>query len=391
MNHNPNVDFYSFPSPEQPPRNTSVESDPPSCAPNSADTPTAQVTQPKCQAAPRTLPPPPDRALVKSARRAFSRVGWAFCAMFFVWYACAELLSWLGGRYFPEWIETPYFSLVTGTLPLYIFGIPCLLLALRGMPRDIPQRHPFGAGAFVVSLIIGISLMIVGNFIGNMFMLQLSVFTGYDFSNMLEQTFDLPVWLSSLFTLIAAPLFEELIFRKIMIDRLRPHGEFCAVLISSLLFGLMHGNFYQFFYATLLGAMLGYLYLRSGKWYLCSLMHLLINLIGGVLPSLLMDMADYDTLLSLEGSEEMTVFVAEHLIKILPFIVYQLLLYGLAFAGIILLIVFYRKIHLQPRENELPYGYRAASMFGNSGIIFTFIFCAAIFALGLLATAVPLA
>ena len=46
-----------------------------------------------------------------------------------------------------------------------------------------------------------------------------------------------------------APIFEELVFRKFIIDRTRRHGEFTAIMFSSIAFGLFHCNLYQIFYA----------------------------------------------------------------------------------------------------------------------------------------------
>ena len=45
-------------------------------------------------------------------------------------------------------------------------------------------------------------------------------------------------------------------FRKLLIDRIVPFGQRVAVVVSGLAFGLFHGNFYQFFYAFSLGAVL---------------------------------------------------------------------------------------------------------------------------------------
>jgi membrane protease YdiL (CAAX protease family) len=75
---------------------------------------------------------------------------------------------------------------------------------------------------------------------------------------------------------------EEVIYRKLVIDRLRCFGELPALLISGVGFGLIHGNFSQFFYAALIGIVFGYVYLRTGNILHTVLLHMLINLIGGV-------------------------------------------------------------------------------------------------------------
>lgn len=52
---------------------------------------------------------------------------------------------------------------------------------------------------------------------------------------------------------IIAPIVEELIFRDILLKPLRAYGDLTASIITGLLFGLYHGNFDQFAYASLLG------------------------------------------------------------------------------------------------------------------------------------------
>ena len=46
---------------------------------------------------------------------------------------------------------------------------------------------------------------------------------------------------------IIAPIFEELTFRKLLIDRTIKYGGTISVLLSGLLFAFFHGNLSQFF------------------------------------------------------------------------------------------------------------------------------------------------
>ena len=64
---------------------------------------------------------------------------------------------------------------------------------------------------------------------------------------------------------VLAPVFEELVFRKVLVDHVLPFGEWPAILFSGITFGLFHGNLTQFFYAALLGMVLAYVYIRTGN------------------------------------------------------------------------------------------------------------------------------
>ena len=62
-----------------------------------------------------------------------------------------------------------------------------------------------------------------------------------------------------MYTCIVAPIIEELIYRGAVLRSLEKYGKRFSILVSGILFGLMHGNFYQIFMATCFGIILGYL------------------------------------------------------------------------------------------------------------------------------------
>ncbi len=77
---------------------------------------------------------------------------------------------------------------------------------------------------------------------------------------------------------IAGPVAEELIYRGFVMRRLEKYGSFFAILFSSLLFGIMHGNLAQIFFAAAAGLIFGYLAMEySIVWSI--LLHILNNLV----------------------------------------------------------------------------------------------------------------
>jgi hypothetical protein len=90
------------------------------------------------------------------------------------------------------------------------------------------------------------------------------------------------------FAAVLAPAAEEIIFRRWVIDRLRPYGVRTAWIVSALIFGMFHGNLSQSCYAFLLGLVFGYLYLKTGRLRWSIALHLGINAMGSVImPGLL--------------------------------------------------------------------------------------------------------
>lgn len=77
---------------------------------------------------------------------------------------------------------------------------------------------------------------------------------------------------------IVAPIVEEIIFRKVLIDNMCKYGIVAAVMLSALLFGLFHGNLSQFFYAWGLGIIFGFVYAYTGKIIYTILLHMAVNL-----------------------------------------------------------------------------------------------------------------
>ena len=81
---------------------------------------------------------------------------------------------------------------------------------------------------------------------------------------------------------VLGPLVEELIFRKGMLDILRKGNYFpiWAIVISSVTFGVIHGNPAQIPGAFLFGLLLGWIYWRTNSVWTVWLLHALNNLIG---------------------------------------------------------------------------------------------------------------
>jgi uncharacterized protein len=83
---------------------------------------------------------------------------------------------------------------------------------------------------------------------------------------------------SFLALVIVAPLTEELVCRRwVLASMLRTWTPAKAILASALVFGLIHMNPWQFFYAVVLGLGFGWLYWRTRSLWLCVLLHAFNN------------------------------------------------------------------------------------------------------------------
>lgn len=66
---------------------------------------------------------------------------------------------------------------------------------------------------------------------------------------------------------ILAPIFEEILCRGLIMRGLEKYGKVFAIVVSAVIFGLMHGNLTQTIGASLMGLILGYVAMEYGiKW-----------------------------------------------------------------------------------------------------------------------------
>jgi len=86
-------------------------------------------------------------------------------------------------------------------------------------------------------------------------------------------------WIWALVVLgFSAAVCEELVTRGFFLSAMLPRfGSGAAVVISAVMFGLMHLNLAQLFYATFLGVVLGFVALRSGSVLACIVTHFAVN------------------------------------------------------------------------------------------------------------------
>lgn len=80
-----------------------------------------------------------------------------------------------------------------------------------------------------------------------------------------------------IFTAFVAPVFEEIIYRHLLLRSLKPIGDTPAIIISALVFGLAHGNFDQFAYAFLSGIIFGLVAVRYDTIIPGMVLHLINN------------------------------------------------------------------------------------------------------------------
>lgn len=282
---------------------------------------------------------------LKEAGKTFSRFNLALFIYFIVSYAvifAAELIMilTLGKEKVTELLSDNALLLqLFNVIPSYLIAFPILFLIIKGMKTKYREKTTMSASEFFSLFLISQAAMFAGNLVGQALNGFFSGLKDSDVVNPLENSIDSsPVWLLFITTVVLAPIFEELIFRKFMIDRLSRYGELIAVLASSIAFGLFHGNFYQFFYAVLLGLILGYMYAKTRNIKYSVLMHMLINFFGAIatIPVVEKTKKLYDQLENIEKGIEVS--MPDFLRNAMLVGSYSIIQYAMLIAGIILFV-----------------------------------------------------
>ncbi len=313
---------------------------------------------------------------LSEARRVYSTLGFGYAIYAVVSLFVALIIQVAVLLFAPDLVENTLFLNILSPVSLYIFALPALLLilALFNVTGEAPERKKLGFGAWLLILLISFGLMYIGSFTGQGVMLGVSQIVGYDYSNILESVIDYDnMWVTVIFMCVIAPIGEEFVFRKLIIDRTHKYGGFVSVLVSGLIFGLMHANFYQFFYAFALGLVLGYVYYSTGGiWYTIAL-HATINFIGSVVTAYLdlglTQMSEAFESLNAENAEELIAFAYKYGLIIAAEYAFLTFVIVSIICSVVLPIVFRKKINLERSELLAPPKKMLAAAFLNVGVI----------------------
>ncbi len=318
-------------------------------------------------------------------RRTYSWIGVCFVVLLVVATAAqlftAQLMVWLLGEH-NAISSAPWWIWVASTVPMYLLAFPLCFLMLRRLPSDAPEKRSLGKRQLLALIPIAVCVMYFGNVIGSILSLLLSGGTAQNAVAELAMD-DHP--LKYVMMVLVAPVFEELLCRKALLDRVRHHGEFLSAVMSGVVFGLLHQNFYQFFYAFALGLLFARLYLQSGRIGIPILFHMGINFLGAVVAPAVLNLLDMPALESLMGGN----VSVESLLAILPgyavLMLYSGAMLGLSVFGLVLLIRFRCAIVWQSFEPSVPWKVALKPALFNVGMVVYMVLCAATFVWSLFA------
>ena len=220
------------------------------------------------------------------AKKAFSRFFLGFVLMYLATLIFSEVLVWGIKKALPlipadiatslvNFLNDYYILNFAIYAFMYLFAFPFILLPLvKNLPTwdkrcdGMPKGQILGF--FLIFQCTNILLGLLG--------LRINEFISALLGTTSEPVFsDVPLWALTILSIVIAPIFEELIFRKVLMDRIGVYGERLAIIISALSFGAFHGNFQQFFFTVMAGVGLAVVYAKTKKIIYPIILHFLNN------------------------------------------------------------------------------------------------------------------
>ncbi len=176
-------------------------------------------------------------------------------------------------------------------LPPFLLIIPALR-QISGAPKSLPLDKPTDGGQFLLAIPAGLGFCILAN--------QVTSYLTVFLSSILERfeleavSAELPmpsgilgVTAAFFRIVVVAAICEEFCFRGVVMQNLRRFGDWFAIWMAALVFGLMHCNLIQAPFALIVGVALGYLCIKTGTLWTAVLIHALNNLLSMITAYLL--------------------------------------------------------------------------------------------------------
>jgi membrane protease YdiL (CAAX protease family) len=168
-------------------------------------------------------------------------------------------------------------------MPLFFYSF-----LIKQKPRETAKTFGFkkiNTNAIAISIILG-AIVFVLNIAVSAFFAYFLALLGYEKSTVVSapETYTILTLITNLiFTAILPSICEEVMHRGMLVDGFSKLGYKKAIIYSAVLFGLTHLNIDQFFYATVIGVLLGFITISTGNIFPAIIIHFMNNAINVVI------------------------------------------------------------------------------------------------------------
>ena len=285
-----------------------------------------------------------------NVKSVFSRVGLAAAVLGVVVNLVQMLIITIFNIVNPAFESNGWFRYLLIAVSFYLIGFPLCCLILKRIPDGHKrEEESLTFGGFIKFFLISYFVMVLLNLFTMGFILVVGKVKGADVVNPLEGVIsNSSIWATIIFAGILSPIIEEILFRGVMLNKLRTYGDKIAIITTALLFGLFHENFSQFFYAVGLGVVFAYVTLKTGTIKYSIGLHIMINMMGSVI-----------------GTKVLSSNTAT--------MIFGIVVWVFVIDGLILFIKDFKKMSLLPGEVTIEKGYVVSETWLNMGMMINLI------------------
>lgn len=223
----------------------------------------------------------------KESRRRFSYIGFMIAAMYLVYNVAIIFLVTIYSVFSGDMEISNTAAMIIGSSVTAFVGFPFMALVLAKIKTPKTKKKNLSIGRLGLFLTMTFTAMYLGAYIGMGFSGIIEGILGNEGEAIVSGSLEgVPIWVTIVFTCVFPGIFEELIFRKLIMDKTKEFGFFASALFSAFTFGVFHGNFEQFFYAFFVGLVFAYIYARTGRIIYTIILHFAMNFFGSALGML---------------------------------------------------------------------------------------------------------
>lgn len=294
--------------------------------------------------------------VLKDAKKVFSKLGMRlFIGSIINTVAQLVALAVFGAmtQVYPALAESAEVAFLATMLPVYFVGFPIMFFMIKRIPVQTQpvEKKKMSAVQVLIAICMSYFLTILGNVFGLAMTTVIGILKNGEVANVFANaTAGVNPIVLFVIVGVCAPVFEELLFRKLFMDRIVQYGEGVAIVMSGALFALFHGNLNQFVYAFLLGCFFGFVYMKTRNIVYPMLMHAGVNIMGSVISTI-----------AIQYSDVAIISVG-----------FSILVVGMLIVGLIFWLISVKKITIQPAEVTIEKGKKFSTCILNVGMI---LFC----------------
>lgn len=196
-----------------------------------------------------------------------------------------------GNQLFSSAIDVVY-SLFVIFIP-FLFAF--LFLKKRGELKELPLGTPYDGKAAVLLVFAGLACCIAGSYATGILTSLVENLFGITFTMPESDTVinSVPMFLLMVLgTAVVPACVEEFAIRGVVMQPLRKYGDKFAIVMSAVVFALMHGNMVQIPFAFIAGLAIGYAVVVTGSMWTGVLIHFLNNLASVVMQTAVDNLSD---------------------------------------------------------------------------------------------------